>query len=66
MHDVVYQENVLCPMILGHICRWKFLEMGDFMFSQGGVIPQFVILQGGGTPQSNTQFVNLQGGGTCA
>ena len=49
MHDVVYQENMLCPIILGHICRWKFLKMGDFMFSQGVGIRQFVILQGGGT-----------------
>ena len=49
MHDVVYPENMLCPIILGHICRWKFLKMGDFMFSQGGGIPQFVNLQGGET-----------------
>ena len=43
MHDVVYPGNRLCPIILGHICRWKFLKMGDFMFLQGGEIPQFVI-----------------------
>ena len=49
MDDVVYQENRLCPIILGHICRWKFLKMCDFMFLQGAGIPQFVILQGGGT-----------------
>ena len=49
MHDVVYQENVFCPIILGHICRWKFLKMCDFMFSQDRGTPQFVILQGGGT-----------------
>ena len=36
MHDVVYPENMLCPIILGHICRWKFLKMGDFMFLHGG------------------------------
>ena len=41
MDDVVYQENRLCLII--HIC------VEDFMFSQGGGIPQFVILQGGGT-----------------
>ena len=49
MHDVVYPENILRPIILGHICSWKFLKMGDFMFSPGRAIPQFVILQGGGT-----------------
>ena len=49
MHDVVYQENMLCPIILGHICRWKILKMTDFMFLQGGGTPQFVILNGGGT-----------------
>ena len=47
--NMVYQENVFCPIILGHICRWKLLKMGDFMFSQGRGIPQFVILQGEGT-----------------
>ena len=20
--DLVYQENMLCPIVLGHICRW--------------------------------------------
>ena len=49
MHDVVYQEYMLCAIILGHICSWKLMKMGDFMFSQGGGIRQFVILQGGGT-----------------
>ena len=55
MDDVVYQENMLCPIILEHIYSWKIVKLSDFMF-----------LQGGGTPQSNTQFVILQGGGTCA
>ena len=49
MHHVVYQENRLCPIILGHICRWKILKMTDFMFLQVGRTPQFVILKGGGT-----------------
>ena len=49
MDDVVYQENMFCPIFLGHICRCKFLKMDNFMFSQGGGIPQFVILQGGRT-----------------
>ena len=49
MHDVVYQENRLCPIILGHICRWTILKMTDFMFLQDGGTPQFVILKGGGT-----------------
>ena len=47
--DVVYQENRLCLIILGHMCSWKILKLSDFMFSQGGGIPQFVILKGGGT-----------------
>ena len=47
MHEVVYQENRLCPMILGHIYRWKILKLSDFMFLQGRGTPQFVILQGG-------------------
>ena len=55
MDDVVYQENRLCPIILGHIYIWKIIKLSDFMF-----------LQGGETPESNTQFVILQGGGTCA
>ena len=46
---MVYQEERLCPIILGPICRWKFLKMGDFMVPLGGGTPQFVILQGGGT-----------------
>ena len=46
VHDVVYQENMFCPIILGHICRWKFLKMDDL---KCGGIPQFVILQGEGT-----------------
>ena len=49
MDDMVYQENRLCPIILGYICSWKILKMSDFMVSQSGGIPQFVILQGGGT-----------------
>ena len=49
MDDMVYQENELCPIILDHICSWKILKMTDFMISQGGGTPQFVILQGGAT-----------------
>ena len=49
MHDVVYVENRLCPIILGHICSLKILKMSEFMVSQGGGTPQFVIFQGGGT-----------------
>ena len=49
MDDVVYQENRLCPIILGHIYSWKILKLSEFMFAQGGGTPQFVILQGGGT-----------------
>ena len=49
MHDVVHVENRLCPIILGHICRWKILKLSDFMVSQGEGPLQFVILQGGGT-----------------
>ena len=49
LDDVVYQENRLCLIILGHMCSWKILKLSDFMFSQGGGIPQFVILKGGGT-----------------
>ena len=49
MHDVVYVQNRLCPIILGHICSLKILKMNDFMVSQGGGTPQFVILQGGET-----------------
>ena len=47
--DVVYQENMLCPIILGHIYSWKIVKLSAFMFLQGGGTPQFVILQGGGT-----------------
>ena len=47
--DVVYQENRLCPIILGHIYSWRILKLRDFMSSQGGGTPQFVILPGGGT-----------------
>ena len=36
MHEVVYQENRLCPMMLGHICGWKILKMSDFMILLGG------------------------------
>ena len=49
MHDVIYQEKSLCPIILGHICRWKILKITDFMFLKGGASPHFVILKGGGT-----------------
>ena len=49
MHDVIYQENRFCPIILGHIFRWKILKMTDLMFLKGGGSPQFVILKGGGT-----------------
>ena len=38
VHDVKYQENRLCPIILGHICRWKIPKMTDFMFLKGGGI----------------------------
>ena len=55
MNNVVYQENRLCPNILGHIYIWKIVKLSDFMF-----------LQGGGTPQSNTQFVILQVRRRCA
>ena len=47
--DVVYQENRLCPIIIGHIYSWKSVKLSDFMFLQGGETPQFVTLQGGGT-----------------
>ena len=50
VHDVVYQENMLCLIILGHIYRWKIIKFSDFMFLQDGGTPQFVILQGGGIP----------------
>ena len=49
MDDVVYQENRLCLIIFEDICSRKILKMSNFMFSQGGGIPQFVILQGAGT-----------------
>ena len=49
MDDVVYQENRLCPIILGHICSWKIHKMSDFMVLPAGGIPQFVMLQGEGT-----------------
>ena len=49
MGDMVYQENGLFPNILDHICSWKIVKMIDFMFSQGGGTPHFVIFQGGGT-----------------
>ena len=39
MDDVVYQENRLCSIILGHICSWNIVKISDFM-----------VLQGGGTP----------------
>ena len=49
MHDGVYQENRLCPVILGHIYSWKIIKLSDFIFLQGGGTHQFVSLQGGGT-----------------
>ena len=49
MDDVLYQENMLCPIILGHICRWKILKLREFMVSQGGGTHHFGIFQGGGT-----------------
>ena len=49
MDDVVYQENMLCPIILGHIYSWKILKLREFMLLQGEGTLQFVILQGGGT-----------------
>ena len=49
MDDVLYQANMFCPIILGHICSWKILKLSYFMFSQGGRTPHFVIFQGGGT-----------------
>ena len=39
MDDVVHQENMLCPIILGHINSRKILKMSDFMVSQGGGHP---------------------------
>ena len=49
MGDMVYQKNGLCPNILDRICSWKILKMIDFMFSQAGGTPHFVIFQGGVT-----------------
>ena len=49
MDDVVYQENRLCPIILGHIYSWKIQKLSEFMFLHGGGTPQFVISHGGGT-----------------
>ena len=49
MDDVVYQENMLCLIIFDDICSRKIFKMSNVMFSQGGGIPQFVILKGGGT-----------------
>ena len=46
VYDVLYQENRLCPIILGHIYS---LKLSDFMVLHGGGTPQFVNLQGGGT-----------------
>ena len=42
-------RNKLCLIIVGHNCRWKILKMSDFMASQGGGTPQFVVSHGGGT-----------------
>ena len=36
MGDVVYQENMIVPIILLHTYSWKILIMSDFMFRQGG------------------------------
>ena len=36
MNDVVYQENRLCPIILGHMYSWKIHKLSDFMVSQVG------------------------------
>ena len=49
MDDIVYKKNRLCPVILGHIYSCKILKMSEFMVSQGGGTPQFVILQSGET-----------------
>ena len=49
MDDVVYQENMLCPIILGLICSWKIRKLSDFMLAQGGGTSLFLILQGGRT-----------------
>ena len=49
MDDVVHQKNMLCPIILGHIYRWKILKLSNFMVSQGGGTAHFVILQDGET-----------------
>ena len=49
MHDVVYVENRLCPIILGHMCSLKIFKMSAFIVSHGRGTPQFVILQGGET-----------------
>ena len=48
MDDVVYQKK-FCVIMVGHNCRWKILKMSDFMVTQGGGTPRFVISQGGGT-----------------
>ena len=32
MDNVLYQENMLCLIILGHICRWKILKLSDLCF----------------------------------
>ena len=48
VHEVVYQENRLCPIIVRYIYSWKIVKFSDFMFLQGGGGPQFVILQDGG------------------
>ena len=32
MHDVVYVENRLCPIILGHICSLKILKRAILWF----------------------------------
>ena len=49
MDDVLCQANMLCPIILGHICRWKILKLSDFMFLHSGGTLCFVIFQGGET-----------------
>ena len=49
MDDLVYHKKKLFLIILGHNCRWKILKLSHFMLSQGGGMPEFVILKGGGT-----------------
>ena len=32
MDNVVYLENMLCSIILGHIYSWKIVKLSDFVF----------------------------------